>query len=79
VSGKRHLSLLINGSILHMQAMLTRLLYEAKDEAVALTDFKAGLQYYLEFLQEAPEMYRQHYKEPLNRVTEHLEALRKAK
>ena len=38
ISGKRHLSLLINGSILHMQAMLTRLLYEAKSEDIALSD-----------------------------------------
>jgi hypothetical protein len=79
VSGKRHLSLLINGSILHMQAMLTRLLYEAKSETTALADFKAGLQYYIEFLQEAPAIYRAHYKEPLNRETDHLEALRKVK
>lgn len=79
ISGKRHLSVLINGSILHMQAMLTRLLYEAKNEDVALGDFKAALQYYLEFLKEAPALYRQHYKEPINRETEHLEALRKTK
>jgi len=79
ISGKRHLSLLINGSILHMQAMLTRLLYEAKSEDIALSDFKSGLQYYLEFLHEAPEVYRQHYKEPLSRETEHLQALRKVK
>ena len=79
VSGKRHLSLLISGSILHMQAMLTRLLYEAKSEDIALSDFKSGLQYYLEFLREAPEVYRQHYKEPLSRETEHMKALRKEK
>lgn len=79
ISGKRHLSLLINGSILHMQAMLTRLLYEAKNESVALSDFKIALQYYLEFLKEAPAVYREHYKEPLERDTEHLEALRKIK
>jgi len=79
ISGKRHLSLLINGSILHMQAMLTRLLYEAKNESIALSDFKIGLTHYLEFLEEAPALYRQHYKEPLKRETEHLEALRKVK
>jgi hypothetical protein len=77
ISGKRHLSLLISGSILHMQAMLTRLLYEAKSEDIALSDFNTALKYYLEFLNEAPAVYRQHYKEPLSRETEHMQALRK--
>jgi hypothetical protein len=77
VSGRRHLSLLINGSVLHMQAMLVRLLYEAADESVALADFKAGLVHYREFLQEAPAIYLAHYKTPMYRETSHLEALRK--
>jgi hypothetical protein len=77
VSGRRHLSLLINGSVLHMQAMLVRLLFEAADESVALADFKAGLVHYREFLQEAPAIYLAHYKTPMYRETSHLEALRK--
>ena len=60
-----------------MQAMLTRLLYEAKSEDIALSDFNTALKYYLEFLNEAPAVYRQHYKEPLSRETEHMQALRK--
>jgi hypothetical protein len=77
LAGNRHLSLLINGSVLHMQAMLVRLLYESADETIALADFKAGLVHYQEFLQEAPDVYREQYKTPMNRETEHLAALRK--
>jgi len=78
LSGKRHLSLLINGSVLHIQAMLVRLLHEAEDESIALTDFKAGLALYREFLVEAPGVFKQHYKDPMYRETAHLDALRKA-
>lgn len=79
LKGKRHLSLLINGSILHMQAMLVRLLHEAKDKTVALSDFKAGLVFYKEFLEEAPAIFKKDYAEPQHNETIHLEPLRKSR
>lgn len=49
--------LLMQGTVLHMQAMLMRLLYEAVDEKVAIDKFNEGKQHYKAFLQEAPQYY----------------------
>ena len=41
------------------------------------SDFKNGLQFYREFLIEAPELYRNNYNKPLYNETSHLDALKK--
>lgn len=54
-----HLYTLLLGSMLHMQAMLTRLIYESLDESEALKDFDKGLKVYSAFLQEADKYYKE--------------------
>ena len=66
---REHFYRLLNGSILHMQAMLTQILYEAFDEKDGIADFKVALTYYREFLQNSIAHYREkvfvpHYYDP---------------
>ena len=70
---------LLNGSVLHMQAMLTRILYEAFDESDALEDFKRALVYYREFLQASMSHYRNHALTPHYYDPSHLVKLDKSK
>jgi len=50
--------LLLYGSILHVQAMLTRLIFEAQSDSDALADFHQGLALMNDFLEEIPTLYR---------------------
>ncbi len=49
---------LLQGTIMHMQVVLTQLLYEPVDEIDGVNAFNKGLVFYREFLQIAPEYYR---------------------
>ena len=49
---------LLQGTIMHMQVVLTQLLYEPEDEKEAVDVFNKGLLFYREFLRLAPKYYR---------------------
>ncbi|WP_448552031.1 motility associated factor glycosyltransferase family protein [Thalassotalea montiporae] len=55
---------LLKGSVLHMQAMLIRLLYEAVEEADAIEDFKQALAHYREFLAKTIIYYKENALKP---------------
>lgn len=55
---KEHYYRLLSGSVLHMQAMLTQILYEAFNEKDALDDFKQAVIFYKEFLRDTITYYR---------------------
>lgn len=59
-----HFALLLDGSLLHYQAMLVRLLYEAKDESDSINDFNQAKQHFQSFLHEAPVYYQKNYLVP---------------
>lgn len=53
-----HFYYLLDGTIAHIQAMLTRIIYEAADEQDGIADFKEALTFYRQFLIDAIEHYR---------------------
>ena len=57
-------SLLLDGTLLHYQAMLMRTLYEARDESVAVDDFNQAKKHFQNFFQEAPVYYKENYLVP---------------
>ncbi|QBG35224.1 6-hydroxymethylpterin diphosphokinase MptE-like protein [Litorilituus sediminis] len=59
-----HFSLLLDGTLLHYQAMLTRILYEASDEDTAIKDFNEAVVHYQNLLAEAPSYYQENYLTP---------------
>ncbi|MBO9489061.1 motility associated factor glycosyltransferase family protein [Endozoicomonas sp. G2_1] len=59
-----HFYFLLKGSVMHMQAMLVRVLYEAFDEKVAMDDFNEAVSYYKSFLLHSIEYYRENAIEP---------------
>lgn len=61
---KAHFVMLLEGSLLHFQAMLTRLLHEANQEQEAIDDFNQAKQYFIEFLVCVPSFYSEHYNTP---------------
>lgn len=56
--------LLLDGTLLHYQAMLTRVLFEATDHSVAIADFNEAKEYFIKFLKEAPKYYQENYHKP---------------
>ncbi|WP_258872748.1 motility associated factor glycosyltransferase family protein [Thalassotalea euphylliae] len=60
-----HFYYLLEGSMMHIQAMLTRILYEAVDEGDAIEDFREALSSYREFLLDAISYYKKNALTPL--------------
>ena len=55
----KHAHDLLNGTMMHIQVSLNHLLFGGIDEASGLDSFKEGLVYFIDFLNNAPEYYRQ--------------------
>lgn len=54
-----HAHQLLQGTVMHMQVVLTQLLYSAKDEKSAVDLFNKGMVFYCQFLQKASQSYRE--------------------
>ena len=59
-----HFYQLLKGSIMHIQAMLTRVIYEAYLEQDAIDDFNSSLHIYQEFLRDSVKYYRDNALKP---------------
>ena len=55
----KHVSFLLQGTIMHVQVILTQLLYSAADEKHGIDAFNQGMVFYCQFLQKAPKHYRE--------------------
>lgn len=63
-TGYAHVVSLFDGTLLHYQAMLTRILYEAEEIHLAINDFNKAKVYFCKFLIEAPDFYKANYNLP---------------
>jgi len=54
-----HAHALLIGTILHMQVVLTQLLYSSSDEKTGVETFNEGLVFYCEFIEKASVYYRE--------------------
>lgn len=54
-----HAYTLLIGSVMHMQVILTQMLYGAESEEVAVESFNKGIDYYCDFLGKAAKYYRE--------------------
>lgn len=70
---------LLKGSVLHIQAMLTRIIYEAVDERDALDDFNVGLSHYRDFLTSSIKYYKENALKPHYYETDWFDAVKNSK
>lgn len=54
-----HASFLLQGTVMHMQVVLTQLLYSLPDNKSSIELFNEGMVFYCQFLQKAPKYYRE--------------------
>ena len=54
-----HASFLLQGTVMHMQVVLTQLLYSLPDDKSSIELFNEGMVFYCQFLQRAPKYYRE--------------------
>jgi hypothetical protein len=54
-----HAYCLLIGTIMHIQVMLTQLLYGSRNTEMAIERFNKGMVFYNQFLQQAPQYYRE--------------------
>lgn len=54
-----HAHALLQGTIMHMQVVLTQLLYSSKNEKSAIENFNQGMVFYCQFIEKASVYYRE--------------------
>ena len=63
-STTHHIHDLLIGTVMHVQVMLTQLLYDSGSEQEGIEKFNQGIKYYCEFLAMAPNYYKEHAENP---------------
>ncbi|MBU2869973.1 6-hydroxymethylpterin diphosphokinase MptE-like protein [Colwellia sp. E2M01] len=54
-----HVHALLQGTVMHIQVVLTQILYSSKTEAAAIDNFNKGLNFYCQFIKHAAVYYRE--------------------